>query len=248
MPFDFYEMSPYTIDYNDLKKELLLLPQLLSDCVLHQKYINKWVSTLQHHDKIVVGQMNTPEKLEKYLRRNQQEPEFFQVPVYLGKNTFQLHFCIASLIQILKKYSYVKPIDIALSDITKSDSVQFTKQNSLGNRSIDEPIILAPFPIGSRSWLVIDGNHRLSEHIKRNSATISAFSLNGAFLTCNQLLASSYDQFLYAMFLELRHTFELSREGKNDAFIWSQSFLQTQDNFHMEHSDQTDSDQTDLHF
>lgn len=225
MPFDFYEMNAYTVNYEDLQTTLLSFGALLSSRTLQVQFMNDWIKQLNRLDAAIVRRMNSPRAKQDYLRNKLNEPEVYQVPVFLGSNTFQLLFRISPLLQMLSSTPDVKPTKLLASTFTADATVHWDRLNTMGKTPPQIPIILVPFPIGTHRYLVIDGNHRLSVNISKHTDVISAYILAGRTLIDSHLLSCEFDRYLYAMILEFQSCKLLFDAGASDADILSQSML-----------------------
>ena len=87
MPYDFYKMKKYSVDYLTLLNSLLSNPIFLQSPLNQKQYITKWISVLQRYDESIVKIMNDPKEFRKYLDAKQSEPEVFQIPIYVESNT-----------------------------------------------------------------------------------------------------------------------------------------------------------------
>jgi len=230
MPYDFIKMVPYTVDYSNLEYELHSLKPFLKNLSWNKKYIDDWIARLKKSESLTLTQMSSKEERQHYLLARLEEPEVFQSTIYIGSNTFLLHFRISPLRQLLSEAPEVPTESIPISEFVNSTSILWNKETGLGCRPLSEPIIAIPYPVGDYRLLVVDGNHRLSMHIETNSSDISVCCVSGNTLINYSLFASPFDKYFYAMFIELRGAKMSADSGESDNDILNKSMLYNPDN------------------
>ena len=229
MPYDFYNMQSYSIDYADLLNNLLSLSPILKSPLTQKQYIEKWISTLSYYDESIIKTMNNPQEVQNYIIGKQSEPEVFQIPIYVGKNEILLHYRITPLLQLLDYHKVNNTMEIEIEEFLSDDLIKWTQESQLGKAPIDKPIIVAPFPIGHYKVVVVDGNHRLSQSIKSGRKSISAISLAAKTFIDSNLFSCSFDKLVYTMFIEFQCAKACYDKDMSDDSILQLSYLFTND-------------------
>ena len=230
MPYDFYKMKSYSIDYSSLLNTFLSFPTFMQSADLQKQYITKWLSVLSDYDKSIVEIMTNPNEVKKYILLKQTEPEVFQIPIYFEKNTLLLHFRITPLLQMLDYHKQaIETTEIDTNEFITDDKIKWTKESKPGKAPIDMPIILAPFPIGHYSSVVVDGNHRISQIIKTQRKCVSSITLAAKTFIDAELFACGFDKLLYTMLIEFQCAKACHDKGMSDNEIIQLSYLNTND-------------------
>lgn len=225
MPYNFCVMEPYVINYEDFLETALRFPQFLANPEWQAHYIKDWVDTLAQLDAIITKQMKDDNTVKQLVKDAQEEPEVFNQPVFIGKNTFNLQFRISAVLKILQKSAKIEAaITLPIANFSNED-ILWTITSSPGKTTLSEPVVLVEFPFGKYHWLVIDGNHRISTCIANGASTIMAYRLSGKSIINNKLFASGFDQYFYAMIWELAKAKNMLDNGYSDKEILSRSIL-----------------------
>lgn len=207
MPYNFREMRPYSIDYEDLEKALLAIVMPRSPIAGEDKeairdFIQGWIRHLQWCDWVVTNQMEASGAIDMYLRGQSSEPEIFQTTVYIGNNAISLAFRISPIRQALFGQR-ARAEDVPIRQLIEEEKALWTEEPSPSTHPITDPLIVAPFPVGGKKLLVIDGNHRLSMAIKQKAESIPVYFVSAKTLIDQPLFSSWFDQSFYAMLTEV---------------------------------------------
>ncbi|MBO0428339.1 hypothetical protein JZO82_04105 [Vagococcus fluvialis] len=211
MPFDFTNLKPYVIDYDLLFDSLEKLP-LLDDQKLQQEYLLNWKNNLQRFDKVIVEQLNTPQKIANYQSAINKEEEFeiFQQEYTFFPSQVKIffHYRVSVIFKSLEHFNQMNNSQkINLIDFTNKESkIKWTnRQINLLKKYNNTPIFLIPFFDKQYNYLVIDGNHRISHAVALNKKNINGFSFSEKSVIDNQWFCSGFDKILYIFYNEMNH-------------------------------------------
>lgn len=227
MPYNFCEMYPYEIDYKDLETTFRSFPvpfQTSQDKELYRSYIKKWIQVLQESDHTVVEQMAAPGMVNKLLQMKLSEPETFQIPIQLGKNTIFLSFRVSPILHALS-HQNPAPKNVPISQLLENEKTRWRQETSLGIHPVTDPIIVVPFPMGNDYQLVIDGNHRLSMLIKQNAKTVPVYYIMATPLVNKGYFSSGFERYFYALLVELNYIPEWVKRGASAKEVISRSLV-----------------------
>ncbi|HEY8909701.1 MAG TPA: hypothetical protein VIM51_05410 [Desulfosporosinus sp.] len=234
MPFDFLNHQHYSIDYSNLF-DVLNSQEILSDENIQIQYLKIWMKSLEHHDNIIKNELKTQESIFKLKLMLQSEPEIFQLPMNHQNIEVLLHFRASIANQIISEYKSESQCQfIPLDEFVQKNSVfNWTPVNinvdAYSNSK--KPIILVPFLNNQYSYLVIDGNHRLTYKTRNNINDIHAIIISEQTVIEHSLFSSSFDKFYYIMFNELNHMANATHHKKANALQLIQKSYLTDGNF-----------------
>ncbi|WP_036217430.1 hypothetical protein [Lysinibacillus sphaericus] len=208
MPLIFPKLTIYSIDYPKLSQHFSKLP-ILNNSQLQKTFIEDWLKELKIHDKVLVDELNSPEKIRNYAKNAlaYNELEVFQQQLTMGDVEVFIHFRVSALLQIIKMHGPVEGKKIALTEFTKEktqflwDSVETDPTYPINN----EPILIVPFLNGQYNFLVIDGNHRVSSAVKAKLNYIETLTLAEHSVIDLEIFSSGFDKLLYIFFNEMSH-------------------------------------------
>lgn len=227
MPFDFINHQNYSIDYSKLFNEFNS-QEILNDMNIQVQYLKLWINALIEHDNILTNQLKTKEDIAKMILRLQSEPEIFQLPVNYKNNQILLHFRVSITNEIISRDKREGEF-ISLDDFLRKDSsIHWTpvKTNVDSYADAKEPIVIVPFLNGQYSYLVIDGNHRLTYKTKNKINNVHALMLAEQSVIECSLFSSSFDKLYYIMHNEIMHMANETHYNNADAYnLVQKSFL-----------------------
>jgi hypothetical protein len=227
MPFDFYSYKPYSINYSTLFEQINS-KRIFDNQLIQSQYANEWLNLLIRHDDIVVKQFSTQKQIADYQKLIRAEPEIFQHPMHFSNTNIFIHFraSIANEIVIQEK---PKSSSVCISEFIKHDTIY--KWTPVGTNvdsysSNNTPIIIVPFYNGQYSFLVIDGNHRLTYKTKNNKPNIDVLIFSEQSVINYSIFSSSFDKFYYIMHNEICHIIdEKLKYNTNDYSLIRKSYL-----------------------
>lgn len=144
-----------------------------SSWYLKDKFITVWAKYLQQ--QYILSKQ--PKDISKVMDTSPSEYEeiFLQPTAYENLNVM-LHFNI-SVLKRLAAAQEKQNIELSIKNFTNDDGlVQYTKTKYIPALLLNnEPIIIVPYFVGTKDWLVADGNKRLTAKIMNNKPTILAY-------------------------------------------------------------------------
>ena len=226
MPIDFSTMLPYDIDYIDLMKHFETFP-IFDNRNLQKNHLNKWKTVLKSADSKIRKIFKNPKKLKDILDIVMTEESFQQV-THFGKNTVILNFTIAPLVKLAEQNKQ-NAIEIPLTYFEKSrEFVTWTPISQTDNRSLKVlPILLTHF-YNARTFgfLLIDGNHRVSQAIKNHDKTIEALIFDPRYMLNDNIFRSEFDKLFFIFQNELYYLSHCKKQHQmKDKELLSRSYL-----------------------
>ena len=189
----------YRINYHALADELKSA-NIFASKSLQNRYIDEWIEVLKECDIASCQDFYDKDVRAHMEKENIEAPERFQVPIHYHSTSAFIHFRVSRIIEMLhySKISTDFASDIDISDFSR-DTSNICWTPATGAVPIKkEPILLAPLTIGRYyRWIVIDGNHRISDAICHNKGSIKGYYLDAGSLVENNMLCTAFDKFLY---------------------------------------------------
>lgn len=200
MPFDFLDQTLYTINYEEiLIKSIEIFPA--KDKNSKYRYFKRWINLLKTSD----------DQCQNYVLNNEikvmqdiLDSQIFQfkIPMYDNTNNIAgFHFNIDNVISKLKSVLSQKDLEgksIPIDKFTEGESqIKWDKVSSTILRNNSLPLIIVPFLFGQFDYLLIDGNHRLTNAIKNKEKQIDAIFISNVVLQEPQIFMSRFDQLFY---------------------------------------------------
>lgn len=118
-----------------------------------------------------------------------------------SNTAFRLHFNIskAQSISINKNTQPLSIVNFTTSPDSNTGIIKYSHYD-VPSRT-DAPIIFIPFFIGNLKYLVIDGNHRVSEAVKHRRSHINGIQLDDN--SALSLMPTEFEQMLYKFLCEI---------------------------------------------
>lgn len=230
MPINYITQKIYSINYASLKTELQQF-NIFHDKTYQSFYLERWMAKLEEADKKESDDFFRPQYQLKYQQELLEAPENFQTEIIYDSNIILLHFKVSRLLQYLKTEGVTSADaeDIDVSAFSENRFINWT-ETEIGISKTD-PIIMVPFPCGkSYRYLVIDGNHRISDAVKKGEKTIKSYSLGAETIVDNHMCCSEFDRLFYIFQNEMfwfstfyNSNYDLHAEGN----LVLQSYLNT---------------------
>lgn len=196
MPFDFYELKHYDLDYQTIFHDLFanFKGKLFQSDSMTQQYLLTYLSQMKKAE----------EKFEKFLNKRLNYldvvksinlEQVFQQPINFDGYDIHIHFLVDCLIRLSPdrhKHSVDVPIDYFIGQKPK---YFWTPQTLLEEVSHD-PVIAVPYFYYYNDFLIIDGNHRLTKwtHQRKDIPVVHATADS---LIDAEIFAADFDKIFY---------------------------------------------------
>ena len=199
MPIDFKRQCEYKVDYEEIYNVCNERPFLDND-KLQKQYLDMWINQLKDADRVTTQQFREPSIRLELFKEILEAPQIFQLPLIYSGTTVYSHFRVTRCLQALQRSNidkrYAQKIELSRLICDNSD-INWTNPDDEVEIQ-DEPILLVPLYVGIYyNWLVIDGNHRIADAIKRGKEYIEAYVIGDDDLVENKLFLSQYDCLIY---------------------------------------------------
>ena len=232
MPFDFTNLKTYHINYQNLCDHFKKF-SIMDDAKLNEQYLTRWITTLQAHDHLLVSYLDTKEKILAYQQSQEEDRFFFVQYMTYGGISVLIQFEINKIhkeIDFFRNTNGVIEIPIEYF-FNKKFGIHWNKRDAVFSKKFNpNPIYIVPFFTGKSCWLVIDGNHRITQAIEEKHETISSIILDGKFLSQKKIFPSCFD-FLFYTFQNEFSNFDYYKKVKffTDEMLYDNSFLSLHD-------------------
>jgi hypothetical protein len=206
----------YKIDYLKWKEDLMNL-KIFNDKRIQKKYLDTWMDVLMKSDKASIDFFSKPQNQFLYDKERNEAPEIFQQILVYASNTVYVHFRVSRIIQVLEQLGFgEKDTDsVDLKIFIEKKTIEWTETEN-DSEIKNTPIFLAPFTIGANiHYVAIDGNHRITDAVKRNIRKLNCLYLNPQALVDNNLFCTDFDKLLYVFHNEVIWLGSNSRMTKN---------------------------------
>lgn len=229
MPIDFYNQTLYTVDLNQLMDTLQSFP-IFDNKTLQRNFLNRWKS------KIKKAEQNDLKEFKKAPTENAQNlklNEMFQYEFHIGKLQnkvdIQINFNVEEITKYIKdsaQESFIIPLEYFAKD---KRYVTWTPQPTNNISLKKEPIILTHlYNSVAFAYLVIDGNHRLSNAFNKKEKTIEAIILSPNIGISKKFFCSDFDRLMFIFQNEIYYMFHCKKQYyMRDKEILDRSFLKT---------------------
>ncbi|ALS02044.1 hypothetical protein ATZ33_11805 [Enterococcus silesiacus] len=227
MAYAFTEGKEYKIDYSKIKKTLI---DQAKENIFHfdhnlETYLDSWIKLLQECESLSIEQILTNTQHYQIVETFR----IFHQDINYDGQKIKIHFN-AELIANEINYSQATVHSYEVSDFS-DDNAQFlwTKTEDSIFPLSESPILAVPFKSGFHTYLVIDGNHRVTEWVKTHEK-IPVILLRTNDPMLNQAIFSSiFDEMFYTFIFDC-HIMSIYRNlepNLPDGNLFSKSYLNT---------------------
>ena len=231
MPFNFIDLETYQIDYKNLFEYFKNFP-ILDDESLQKKYLYKWIGMIEHSDELLVSQMNSKIQIFAHQQRTKKNKNYFVQDMHYGSNIVQIQFQVDQLNTLLKMYDdNIFNQKISTENFSGDLScIQWQERKiEFCEKFNTEPIYILPFALGRKQYLVIDGNHRVTQAVQEKHSEISVIVLEEDFVIKNNIFPSEFDKLFYIFHNELsRFANNKIQNNITDVMLLDTSYLNTE--------------------
>lgn len=227
MPFNFHDSKIYEIDYKVFFNELYskFYGNLFSDEEKTKSYINTYLRYMKKADKKFNDFISNRDNFFALIDQLD-NTQIFQQPIEYDNSVIYLHFLVGKLIESVPDWKN-NSNDAPLVFFQGQKAKYFWTPAQSDITLSSDPIIAAPFPFEFSDYLIIDGNHRLTNWEKeKRSIPVTHVSAN--YLIRMDLFASEFDSLYYIFHCDttnlanLKHYYNFS-----DDDLLKQTFLNT---------------------
>ena len=193
MAFDLANLEEYSLDLNELRNYLHKYYRL--DFKYFDQWIDGWIKVFKNAERDTTNQINT-------LKENGVPAvEVFTQNVHFGRVTFKFNFIIEGAKGYVKD-SKIKPKKIKANEFSKQ--IKWSKEVSTTTHEINSPIYLTTLPMDKYMYVVIDGNHRLTELLKKGVTEVSCIDIHPMEIINHDILLFTIDKAIYAFMVEAK--------------------------------------------
>lgn len=215
MPYNEFTHKFYSINYSELLSYLTNhIPLFFDNASSQHQYFSRWISLLQKCDAQDTSYLHSSKNLIEHLSQLEKEPEIYQHCVYVGNTILYLHYRISHVNFLLSGIPNSRAESVNIHEfISSAPSIDWSMPDDFNEHyplNIT-PVVAVEFPTNNSCYLIIDGNHRIAEHIARKSATIPTFFIDIPTVHSFKLLTMSFD---LAFYLFWNDTYLLSSQKR----------------------------------
>lgn len=227
MPVTFHEPEIYYINYNELFIGLNN-DEFLNDKELQYYYLESWLDKLREADDDVIK--NIEQKRKQFRSSSTKEPEIFKQEIGLSNQIISIQLRVSYILELTASVDKQQIRRLESNCFTSPYSaIKWTgvENPKVYPETINKPVILIPFCNGRYSWLLIDGNKRVTNAVRYNQK-VNLIILDVQSLIDYDCFCSEFDMYAYIMYTELyymkRETVLNKRNAKD---LIKESFLYT---------------------
>lgn len=193
MAFDLANLEEYSLDIDELHKYLYKHYKLNFE--YFNQWLDGWIKVFKNAERDTVIQINR-------LKENGfPAVEVFTQNVHFGKAIFKFNFIIEGAKEYVEN-SKIKPKKIKASEFSKQ--IKYSNETSATTNDINNPIYLATLPMDKYMYVVIDGNHRLTELLKNGATEVSCIDIHPMEIINHNILLFTIDKAIYAFIVEAK--------------------------------------------
>lgn len=231
MPIDFLTFSPYVIDYDKLMKGFESQP-LFDNEKLQRNYLNKWKTRLKNADNDLLRKMRNPNYLQKLVDNFRPYEKFQHRTNFDSGISVLLNFNVEPLVQRAKSdHQYSQ--EVGLDNFSKElEFITWTiPENQEETIKLKkDPIIFVHFyNARAFTYLLIDGNHRVANAIKKGKKSISSLIIDPREMTKGDYFSSEFDRLFFIFQNELFYLYQCKTQYQmTDKELLTKSYLSNQ--------------------
>ena len=193
MAFDLASLEEYSLDINELRSYIYKHYQLNFE--YFDQWIDGWIKVFKNAENDTTIQINN-------LKENGFPAfEIFTQNVHFGRVTFKFNFIIEGAKEYVKN-SKVKPTKIKANEFSKQ--IKWSNEGGATTHDINNPIYLTTLPMDKYMYVVIDGNHRLTELLKNGVTEVSCIDIHPMEIINQNILLFTIDKAIYAFMIEAK--------------------------------------------
>jgi|SRR5690625_1553353 len=191
MPFDYPNIQRYEVDFDDL--QFYVQNNFRIDFDYYNEWLDGWIRVLKN------AEIDTQTQIDSLLENGVYNFEVFQQDVFFGNITFKLNFIINGVDDFVKK---TKPKTLKFKSKDFSKNIKWTREEEPSSKPLSNPIYLVWFPMHGYEYLVIDGNHRVTEQLDKNKNEINGILIEPTTIINNGILLFSVEKAMYTFIVE----------------------------------------------
>ncbi|AQU73808.1 hypothetical protein [Priestia megaterium] len=193
MAFDLANLEEYSLDIDELHNYIYKHYQLNFE--YFNQWIDGWVRVFKNADKDTTIQINNLKKNGFPI------VEVFTQNVHFGRVTFKFNFIIEGAKEYVKN-SKIKPGKIKADEF--SGQIKWSHEADATTHDINHPIYLTTLPMDKYMYVVIDGNHRLTELLKSGVNEVRCIDIPPMEIINHNILLFTIDKAIYAFMVEAK--------------------------------------------
>lgn len=191
MPFDYPNIQRYEVDFDDL--QLHVQNNFRIDFDYYNEWLDGWIRVLKN------AEIDTQIQIDSLLENGIYKFEVFQQEVHFGNVTFKLNFIIDGVDEFVKK---AKPETLKFKAEDFSKKIKWTREVEPTFKPLSNPIYLVWFPMYNHEYLVIDGNHRVTEQLGKAGNEINGILIDPTTIINKGILLFSVEKAMYTFIVE----------------------------------------------
>lgn len=191
MAFHYVEAKKYDLDIEEIHKHLSNHPW--PNFTYYNQWIEGWINVFKFAEK------DTDIQVNNLIETGFPDFQVFTKEVHVGNANFFFNFIVQGANDYVKK-SKVKPIKVKAKRF--SEDIDWTEEPSGSTHNLHDPIYITALPLSHYKYVVIDGNHRLTECLAKGEKEINCIDIPPMDILNRSILLFSIDKALYAFFIE----------------------------------------------
>lgn len=191
MPFDYPNVQRYEVDFDDF--HLYLKQNYKLNFKYFDEWLNGWIRVLKN------AEIDTQKQIDTLLKDGVYAFEVFQQNLHFGNITFKLNFIINGADDFVNRK---KPKTSKFKAKDFGEKIKWTQTTGSPTKPLNTPIYLVWYPMDNYDYLVIDGNHRLSQLLAKGQEEIQGILIKPIDVINEGILLFTVEKAMYAFLVE----------------------------------------------
>lgn len=191
MPFDYPHVQRYEVNFDDI--HLYLKQNYKLNFEYFEKWLDGWIRVFKN------AEFDTQKQIDNLLENGVYAFEVFQKDYHFGNITFKFNFIINIVDDFVNK-KRPKKSNFKYKDF--HEKIAWTHTTDSSTKPLTKPIYLVWFPTEKSNYLVIDGNHRLSQLLEKRQKEIQGILIEPVHVINERILLFSVEKAMYAFLVE----------------------------------------------
>lgn len=213
MPFDYPNFREYEFDYDELHSYISSNQRF--DFLFFDEWLDSWIKILKNTE------IDTQKQIKNLYKNGMYNFEVFKQDIHFDDLTFKLNFIINGADDFVKRG---QPKVQRIKSANFFQKIKWTEEHGLSTKPLSKPIYIVLFPMGY-DGLVIDGNHRLTQLLKKKQNGIDSILFFPKEVIEQNILIFTVEKAMYAFLIEFNSFNQSTQMQSNNEKLFKTSFI-----------------------